>query len=71
MILSNLKVHREQGLKNTKYFNPNNHISLAKIIIKTDKRKQVKNINELKKKYLIKRKKFGYRFYEILKKNFV
>jgi hypothetical protein len=66
-ILSKIPTHIEQKPKHGVYFDPTNPIELAKAILKTEKisNKLVKFNN---KNYIIKKKKFGFRYLNIIKK---
>ena len=71
MILSNLDVHKEQGLKSTQYFNPNDYKKLVKLIIANIDNKKLYKISYLEDKYKIKRKEFSNNFYKIIKKIYI
>ena len=68
ILLSNIKVHKEQNPNNSYFFNPKDDLRLSKIIYKviTNKISKTKKISE-KKNYTISRNKFAKNFYKIAK----
>jgi len=69
MLLSNLKVHKEQSSKNVIFFNPHNHVELSrKIALLMNKKLIITNKQKLKRIYINKRKKMAKNYFEIIKK---
>ena len=68
VLLSDIKVHREQKPTKSYFFNPYNHVELSKIILKVIKQKDNnKSLKILKKKYLFYRAKFAREYFSIIK----
>ena len=68
MILSNLKVHKEQCNDKAVYFNPFNAKDLSNKLIKIlKKNKKIKKINHLKKNYKKSRTLFAKNYLNIIK----
>ncbi len=68
VLLSNIKVHKEQNPKNSYFFDPKDDLKLSKIIYKviTNKISKPKKIS-VKKNYDISRAKFAKNFYKTVK----
>ena len=68
ILLSNIKVHKEQNPKNSYYFKPNDDLKLSKIIDKTINEKVLrKNLKLIKKNYRLNRSQFAKNYYKIVK----
>ena len=68
ILLSNIKVHKEQNPKRSYYFNPDDDLKLSKIINKIVNEKVLKkNLKLLKKNYSLNRAKFANNYYKIIK----
>ncbi len=68
VLLSDIKVHREQKPVKSYFFNPYNHVELSKIILKVIKQKDTnKSLKILKKRYLFYRAKFAREYFNIIK----
>ena len=70
MILSSIKVHKDQAKSVAVFFNPKNAVDLSKKIIQLNKIKIEKtNLNKLKKIFLNKRILFAQKYLSIIKKS--
>jgi glycosyltransferase involved in cell wall biosynthesis len=68
ILLSNIKVHKEQNPKKSYYFNPNDDLKLSKIIDKIINEKVLKkNLKLIKKNYNLNRAQFAKNYYKIVK----
>lgn len=68
VLLSNLKVHREQNPPKSIYFNPTNSKQLSNCILKlSSKKKKLSTINYLKKTNYLNRAKFAENYFKILR----
>jgi hypothetical protein len=70
IILSNINVHVEQDPNGAEYFNPTNENQLSKILLNTDKRKDLKKdrnlYNEAQRNMKLNLKKYALQFCEII-----
>ena len=70
MILSGIKVHKEQANKNTLFFDPQKPKELAdKICEQSNKKFKKTEVKILKKKYVRQRELFAKKYYEIINKS--
>ena len=67
ILLSNIKVHKEQNPKNSYFFDPKDDLRLSKIIHKVITKKIPKKKISIRKNYTLNRAKFAENFYKIVK----